>query len=1483
MSCDSAPALPPLTLRLTVRVGAEDHDIELTAPSDTALAELEPLLRGHTGLGADARLTIEGRRPPSNTRLADGWLRSGAILSLGQPEHPTDGGRSVWQLHVSAGPDAGARIPVGRGDLIIGRGPEATVRIRDSDLSRKHARLAVRHDGLWLTDLASRNGTVVDGSPLRDAERAISGESVIRVGRSELTIAAATDPPAIVADRGDGHFAVTPALPRAPQPIPATVELPGDPASAAHAAFPWLAALLPALLSVGLALALHNRQLLLFSVVSPLCILASAIADRVGLRRSASAARAEHAKRLAEASRQLREHRHEDARRRRQDAPNPAAVAAIVDGPSHRLWERRWGQLDFLLVRLGTASLPARVGSRLGSEPPRHENQPDLPVLVSLAAGPLGIAGPAALARGCARSALAQIIALHAPSELQLRVLLDEDDSEWRWIRWLPSDSIRLATTAETRLALIAELLAERRERRARQTLDSQAHGDPWLLVVHDASAAGAEELHLAELLRDAAGLRITALLVARRHSASSSICRSLADFVGQGESGRLTVVPAGGRAVEGVTADGVSQRWAESLARRMAPLRDANSAQSTGIPSNVALADLLPGPDPFHPTTLARSWSSDSPFEAVIGLGTSGIVTIDLRRDGPHALVAGTTGSGKSEFLRTLIASLAARHPPDRLAFVLIDYKGGAAFAECQELPHVTGVATDLDGHRTDRVLQSLEAELLRREVAFLAAAVTDLDGYWSTRQQRADPLPRLVVIIDEFAAVNDGSTFVSSLVSVATRGRSLGLHLVLATQRPAGVVSPQIKANLGLRVGLRVNDDAESIDIVGTPAAARIKTAFPGRAIAVLADGLVEFQAARVDVRAKSLAVSRSITLRRLDDWNRPQAAADDLSDQVVGTQPTDLARLVAAAQEAARLAGRAAPRRCWLPPLPTVLPVATLRASVTTSTDDESDPTLPHDADRIPLALIDDPAHQKQPRIEHSLARGGGLGFVGSARSGRSTGLRTLLATAARQQPPSRLHLQVIDCAGGALAPLAQLPHCRSMVSTRDPDVVVRLIQRLVTEWRRRQRVIAHVGADSVLEAAELGVPLPWIVLAVDGWEDLVELSEQHNGGRSSEDVLMLARAGAAAGFTVAISGDRSVLSSRSLSALQRVFLLPLVERTDYLLAGVSPALVPTTSGPGRCVVLPEQLQGQLAVLGEDASPAGQREAISAQASQSTAVSSPIHDGHRSSSADGVSVRPLPRLVDRSSVPPAQRPSPTALLLGLGGDAGQPAWVDLFDADRRFLIAGPPRSGRSTAALTLAEGAHELGALCLVIAKSESPLREWAAARGQPLSNPDSAPPHGSRWPGGAASRDHGEADDGQRGCGLRLILIDDAEECDERWEDFVSAPNPVGTAIVAVARTAEALVSYRGLISRLQRSHTGLLLQPGIFDGELLGVANDGRRSLALPGRGLLVASTSAGLDRDALSDDVKSVGANEAVLVQVAAPPTDLSPPSARAR
>src|SRR2546430_7102437 len=219
----------------------------------------------------------------------------------------------------------------------------------------------------------------------------------------------------------------------------------------------------------------------------------------------------------------------------------------------------------------------------------------------------------------------------------------------------------------------------------------------------------------------------------------------------------------------------------------------------------------------------------------------------VSLRFDGPHALVGGMTGSGKSELLQSLVASLASRYPPRTLNFLLVDYKGGAAFKDCVDLPHTVGFVTDLDGHLVNRALVSLRAELRRREEILRRFGAKDL---LDLEQGHPDDAPAsLVIVVDEFAALaTELPQFVEGMVDVAQRGRSLGIHLVLATQRPAGVINDKIRANTNLRVALRFSDVGESVDVIGVRDAARPGLP-PGRAFARIGPAdVTEFQAAYV-----------------------------------------------------------------------------------------------------------------------------------------------------------------------------------------------------------------------------------------------------------------------------------------------------------------------------------------------------------------------------------------------------------------------------------------------------------------------------------------------------------------------------------------------------------------------------------------------------------------------------------------------------------
>jgi S-DNA-T family DNA segregation ATPase FtsK/SpoIIIE len=386
---------------------------------------------------------------------------------------------------------------------------------------------------------------------------------------------------------------------------------------------------------------------------------------------------------------------------------------------------------------------------------------------------------------------------------------------------------------------------------------------------------------------------------------------------------------------------------WADRVEH--AARRAGLAALGGVLPERLSLGEL---PDPPEHALRGRGG-----LRVGVGLGADGPFELDLAV-GPHALVAGTSGSGKSEFLLAWLIALALAYPPDRVAFLLVDFKGGAAFEPIAGLPHVTCIVTDLDEQEAARAVASIRAELRRREQVLRSAGARDL----AVLDERIE-LPRLVVVVDEFQAMVERFPELGEVIAdVAARGRSLGVHLVLASQRPNGVVRDQVTANCGIRVSLRVLQRSDSLAVVGTDAAALIEPGRPGRAVGDPGDGrAVRFQSALAD--AESI----------------------------------DLARR--------RHAGARPPRRPWLDPLPRTLTLETIDAvlahgrppSATSAASATS--AGPGSAGagpaRVLLGVADDPGRQRRLPAEWRPLDDGPLAVLGAPRSGRSALLNAVAA--------------------------------------------------------------------------------------------------------------------------------------------------------------------------------------------------------------------------------------------------------------------------------------------------------------------------------------------------------------------------------------------------------------------------------------------------------------------------------------------------------
>ncbi|MCF6468045.1 cell division protein FtsK [Nonomuraea sp. MG754425] len=1406
----------------------------------------------------------------------------------------------VAEVRVVGGPAAGAVHRLGLGVHVIGSDPMCTVAAGDPALAPEAVTVRVTPEsitverawqpaaeaprlklkGRWaeeVADLTARTaareaaelaagyGEVpeLDGRPLTEPVE-WPDQAMLTCGTSVFTLTSIEPRDAHLAPRGEGGVSYNrPPRLRRPEPQRAFVR-PKEPTRNEGMRLQLLAAFLPAVLGVTLAFALKQPFYLLVALMTPVIMIGQWWSDRRHGRKQHRKALKEHEERLRAYDEEVERARAADEAVRRADAPDPAQVLLTATGPRRRLWERRIHDSDALRLRVGLADLPAdlELKEEQGGaiDPPICRSVPVALPMRRL--GVAGVTGPRTSAISLVSWLVAQAATLHSPRDLAVVVISAHPDAEhrWSWLRWLPHCAPRAGEecvalvgadpdSAARRVAELAALIDERQntaipelgkvptgwddlggpEKPAFSAYDVRPYD---VLVVLD----GAQVLRglpgMPQVLRQGPRSGVYTLAVDEDQRLLPEECQTVAECGGDG----LVRLRGGGLDVIGpLLGDLVSAAWCDRLARALAPIRDVSRDDTAGnLPDAARLLDLMGLTAPSG-AELAARWDAQGSTEALIGVGPDGPFTVDLRLDGPHGLIAGTTGAGKSELLQTLICSLAVANRPDQLTFVLIDYKGGAAFKECVRLPHTVGMVSDLDGHLTQRALDSLAAEIRRRERLLLAAGAKDIDDY------TGPGMPRLVLIIDEFAAlVAELPDFVTGLVDIARRGRSLGIHLILATQRPAGVVTADIQANTSLRIALRVTEPAESTDVIDLPDAAHISKSTPGRCyVRSGVGGAIAVQTARVGGRSPAPSAApgerAEDVLRVLDvEWQalgRPLPPPPRPDEE--GSATTDLTLVADALIEAARLAGVPAQPSPWLDPLPDRL-VLDLPAGTPEAAEDGFAEVPP-----LPFGVTDRPWAQDRRPLALDVAHGGHLLLAGSARSGRSTALRTLAGSIAAHASPEDVHLHAVDCGSGALLPLVAMPHCGAVVTRDQLDRVERLLTRLRVEVGRRQQLLAEAGHASLAEYRQAGHRLPWLVFMLDRWEGFVAAFEGYDYGRLIEALLQLLREGPAVGLRAVVSGDRSGLMGQVSTVFDDRLLLRLSDSADYGLAGFPLKGLPASMPAGRALSMGEHgiVEHHIALLAAD--PSGPAQVAALQSLARSAASPPSHalgaapGPWRWAGTPPLRVDALPTRVTAAQTlaldPGFEPPSPLWTLVGAGGDALAPLGLDLRAHGPAAVIAGPSRSGRSSALLTAARSLIARGTPVVAVAPRRSPLRELAGA---------------------LAVLDGEAANLTELVSGLEhyAVLVDDAE--------LVNPDGPLGTALEEVLRTGrdgdhglliagttgDLAVAYRGFVAEARKSRTGLLLAvQGQTDGDLFTIRLPRGTTGGPQGRGFLVTS------------------------------------------
>ncbi|QRY52313.1 type VII secretion protein EccCa [Mycolicibacterium septicum] len=821
--------------------------------------------------------------------------------------------------------------------------------------------------------------------------------------------------------------------------------------------------------------------------------------------------------------------------------PDPRALTDVVG--TRRMWERRPSDADYCHIRVGIGT--HRLATRLMAPetgPPEdlepvstvalrrfvktHSVVHALPTAVSLRAFPtITFEGERRLAQQLVRSMVLELCTFHGPDHVQVAIVTANPDGEnWSWVKWLPHaqhavtrDGMGSMRLLFPTLELMETALSSELAERGRFTRNSQpTQGLKQLVVVLDDGFVTGDE----QLITDA-GLDSVTLLDLNGLRAGASARRSLQLVVEGDDVAARTAVGVERFA----TPDTITIPEAETTARRIGRYRPANAAHIVSLEADSRAVDpglmaLLKIPDAagIVPEQIWRQRSPRERLRVPIGITPNGQpIELDIKEAaeggmGPHGLCIGATGSGKSEFLRTLVLSMITSHSPEQLNLVLVDFKGGATFLGLDGIAHIAAIITNLEDELTmvDRMRDALAGEMNRRQELLRSAGnFPNVTEYERARAAGADlePLPALFIVVDEFSELlSQKPDFAELFVMIGRLGRSLHMHLLLASQRLEEGKLRGLDSHLSYRIGLKTFSAGESRSVLGVPDAYHLPSV-PGSAFLKCdASEPIRFNACyvsgeyvkpRISARTGRVAQLGALAPKlftatpvKKDVVPARVAVPSELPEaEPVSSGPTKTTLLD---MVVSRLRGHGRPaHEVWLPPLDDSPAVNELLP--------ESDWSAPQNLNGrlwMPMGVVDRPYDQRRDVLMVDLSGAqGNVAVVGGPQSGKSTTLRTLILAAAATHTPEQLQFYCLDFGGGTLTSLAKLPHVGGVAGRMDADAIRRTVAEVAGVLRSREQLFRELGIESMRDFRQRKAKgevsqdkFGDVVLVIDGWASI-----------------------------------------------------------------------------------------------------------------------------------------------------------------------------------------------------------------------------------------------------------------------------------------------------------------------------------------------------------------------------------------------------------
>lgn len=840
-----------------------------------------------------------------------------------------------------------------------------------------------------------------------------------------------------------------------------------------------------------------------------------------------------------------------------------------------RLWERMVIEDDFLDTRIGMGEIPFTVDIQIPSrgielEEDELSKEPDrikesfskiknaavtIPIFEAVT---VGIFGERKSVIQATNNMLVQISTHHSYKDVKLVILCTEEEKDkWNWVRWLPhiwnDDKTSRYITSNSNEAFnllkqFDELLKRRETNLKKDTYGNQKLTLPYFLFIITDKKLIENQKIMEYLTRNNPQMGIGALLL---FDSISSLPQECQWFIECKRGMGVVYSKNNITNKQDFIIDKSYDNDYETFSRAMAPIREKSLTKNTQLQSSVT---FMQGYNISHPDELniRGNWAKSTPYKSLaapIGVKASGdkfIFDIHEKAHGPHGLVAGTTGSGKSEILQSWILSMCLNYNPQEVSFVLIDFKGTGLAGALMTLPHISGIISNVDTGNIQRNLISLESEIQRRQMLLKDASTEDIQFKNVDQYQKAykeglvsKSISHLIIVIDEFAELKaQHPDFMSALVRAARVGRSLGIHLVLATQKPTGVVDEQIWSNSRFKWCLKVADESDSNEMIRRPDAAYINV--PGRAYVQIGhDELFEliqsyWSGASYEKNKSDTDAIVPISFVELNGKRKKATVNSDLVKS--NNSEEEISVIVKQINKVQKEFNIGVAEKIWQNELPKRLFLSDIKNTETFN-----------ELLTAPIGLIDDPYNQSQYPFNLNIGSDGHTLVYGAPSTGKTTLLQTLIYSLACSYTPDMLHMYIMDFGGWSMNIFKDLPHIGGIANDNEEEKINNLAKLLLSMLEERKKRFAFLGVNNIVTYREASKEqMPCIVLILDNFAPVLNIYPDLDAF-----FITLSREGGSYGIYLIMSANAlNSISYRISQNFKQAIALQMIDRMDYI---------------------------------------------------------------------------------------------------------------------------------------------------------------------------------------------------------------------------------------------------------------------------------------------------------------------------------------------